>query len=338
MIELRNLSKTYHTADGPVQALKNVSLTIRDGDIYGIIGVSGAGKSTLVRCINLLERPDEGQILVDGRDMTTLSQPELRRMRRSIAMIFQSYNLLMQRSVLDNVCFPLELEGKSRREAAQRARELLKLVDLQEKANAYPAQLSGGQKQRVAIARALATDPHVLLSDEATSALDPTTTGQILELIRSIHEATGITVIMITHQMNVVEAICGQVAILDNGELKENGNVAQVFSHPRSAAARRLLFPNEKTADTLVLNPGEHRIRLVFNGAQATNSPLIANLAMDEGIPANILSASTRSVGDKVYGYMLLGINGDTATVRRATDYLTRTPAVYAQEVQNDEL
>ena len=226
MIEIRNLSKSFAGSDNTVDALKNISLTIDDGDIYGIIGMSGAGKSTLVRCINMLERPTSGQVLIDGTDMAKLSPAELRMARRDITMIFQGFNLLMQRNCLANICFPLELAGVKRSEAKKRAKDLLELVGLPDKAKAYPAQLSGGQQQRIAIARALATDPKVLLCDEATSALDPKTTASILELIRDINRRLGITVIIITHQMNVVEDICNRVAILENGEVVEEGEVS----------------------------------------------------------------------------------------------------------------
>ena len=250
MIEIKNLSKTFSTASGSVEALKNISLTINDGDIYGIIGMSGAGKSTLVRSINMLERPTEGKIIIDGRDMGNLSEAELRKERRNITMIFQGFNLLMQRNCLKNVCFPLELAGVKKSEAEKRAKELLELVGLGEKLKAYPAQLSGGQQQRVAIARALATHPKILLCDEATSALDPQTTQSILSLIRDIHDRLGITVIVITHQMSVVEQICTKVAILDNGSVAEVGDVSDVFSAPKSNAARALVYPEgfEQTA------------------------------------------------------------------------------------------
>ena len=215
MIELKNLSKTFFTPDGTLDALKNINITIQDGDIFGIIGMSGAGKSTLVRCINLLERPSSGSVLVDGVDLGTLGNRELRNIRRDITMIFQGFNLLMQRTCLKNVCFPLEL---------------LEIVGLRDKANSYPAQLSGGQQQRVAIARALATNPKVLLCDEATSALDPKTTQSILSLIKEINERLGITVVVITHQMSVIEEICRNVAILENGEVVEQGEVSRIFS------------------------------------------------------------------------------------------------------------
>ena len=215
MIELKNISKTFDSDEGGVDALKDVSLTIADGDIYGIIGMSGAGKSTLVRCINLLERPSSGDVVVNGQSLCDMTPAQLRLARRKITMIFQHFNLLAQRTCLKNVCFPMELAGVPRAEAEKRAGELLSLVGLPDKANAYPAQLSGGQQQRVAIARALATEPEVLLCDEATSALDPKTTRQILELIRDINAKLGITVVIITHQMSVVKEICTHVAILD---------------------------------------------------------------------------------------------------------------------------
>ena len=332
MIEIKNLSKTFKTADSSLDALKNVSLTINDGDIYGIIGMSGAGKSTLVRCINMLERPTEGQILIDGVDMGSLSSKQLRDARRNITMIFQGFNLLMQRNCLKNICFPLELEGMKKEDAKKRALELLEIVGLPDKAKAYPAQLSGGQQQRIAIARALATNPKVLLCDEATSALDPNTTHSILNLIRDINKKLGITVIIITHQMSVVEETCNRVAILDNGTVVEQGEVSTVFAHPPSAAAKRLVFPD---ASDEIFAPAsdEHRIRVVFNGAFATNTPLITKMAMDEGIAANILAASTRCIGDKVYGNMLLGIPGGDNELERASKYLQSMPDILVEEV-----
>ncbi len=254
MIELKNLTRTFHTAEGEVAALQDVSLTIGTGEIYGIIGMSGAGKSTLVRCINMLERPDSGSVLIDGQDMAALSPAELRVRRRDMSMIFQSFNLLQQRTCLKNVCFPLELLRQRRAEAHTRAMELLEIVGLPDKANAYPAQLSGGQQQRVAIARALATNPKVLLCDEATSALDPKTTRDILTLIRDINRRFGLTVIVITHQMSVVQEICSRVAILEHGHVVEEGTVQQVFSNPRTEAARQLMGGGEgQTVDYATL-------------------------------------------------------------------------------------
>ncbi|MBR4193620.1 MAG: methionine ABC transporter ATP-binding protein [Oscillospiraceae bacterium] len=335
MIELKQVSKEFLTPDGRVEALKNVSLQIPDGDILGIIGMSGAGKSTLVRCINLLERPSSGSVEIDGVRLESLSDRELRQLRRQISMIFQGFHLLMQRSCLKNVRFPLDLAGVPRAGANRRAMELLELVGLADKAAAYPAQLSGGQQQRVAIARALATDPKILLCDEATSALDPNTTSSILELIRSIHEKLGLTVIVITHQMSVVEQICRHLAILDQGEVVEQGEVTEIFSHPQSTAAKRLVFPDENTETALPARAGERLIRVVFNGAAATGSPLIARMAAQKGVEANIVYASAKSIGDKVYGSMLLGLPDDDAQLRVARDYLTSIPNVVIDEVSS---
>lgn len=335
MIEIKNLSKTFTTADGNVEALKNISLTINDGDIYGIIGMSGAGKSTLVRCINMLERPTEGKVIIDGKDMAALSQSELRNERRNITMIFQGFNLLMQKNCLRNVCFPLELSGVKKSDAVKRATELLEIVGLGDKLKVYPSQLSGGQQQRVAIARALATHPKILLCDEATSALDPQTTQSILSLIREIHDKLGITVIVITHQMSVVEQICSHVAILDNGAVAEEGLVSEVFSAPKSIAAKRLVFPDGYEKETEI-SGGENVIRVVFNGANATNTPLIAQMAVDEGITASILSASTKGIGDKAYGNIILGIPGGADELERAMKYLRAMPDIYVEEVKTD--
>lgn len=331
MIEIRNVCKTFESGDGKVEALKDINLKIEDGDIYGIIGMSGAGKSTLVRCINMLERPTSGTVLIDGKDIGALSAGQLRAERREITMIFQGFNLLMQRNCLKNVCFPMELAGIRQAEAKKRAMELLELVGLPEKAKAYPAQLSGGQQQRVAIARALATNPKVLLCDEATSALDPNTTHSILELIRDINKRLGITVIVITHQMSVVEEICNKVAILDGGVVVEEGLVGAIFASPKSAAAKRLVFPNG--ADEMVSNPScEKRIRLIFNGASTTGTPLIAMMAVEKNILANIVSAGTKCVGDKVYGSMLLGIPGGEKEFAEAKAYIESVGNVYVEE------
>lgn len=333
MIEIRNLSKTFLTADGEVEALKDISLTIPDGEIYGIIGMSGAGKSTLVRTINMLERPTSGNVIIDGRDMGTLTDAQLREERRGITMIFQGFNLLMQRTCLKNVCFPLELAGENKQKARARAAELLELVGLGEKLNSYPAQLSGGQQQRVAIARALATHPKILLCDEATSALDPQTTQSILGLIRDIHDKLGITVIIITHQMSVVEQICTRVAILDGGTVAEEGEVSAVFSSPKSEAAKRLVYPEGYEVAEAV-SGDELLLRVVFNGAEASKTPLIATMAVECGIAASILGASTRSLGEKAYGNMLLGITGGREQLEKAVNYLGRIPDVHVEEIK----
>ena len=332
MIELRNICKTFEGAGGKVDALHNINLTISDGDIYGIIGMSGAGKSTLVRCINMLERPTEGEVIVDGVNMGELSPSQLREARRGITMIYQGFNLLMQKNCLKNVCFPMELAGIPKADAVKRATELLELVGLPDKAKAYPAQLSGGQQQRVAIARALATNPKVLLCDEATSALDPNTTHSILELIRDINKKLGITVIIITHQMSVVEEVCNHVAILDNGEVVEEGAVGTVFASPKSAAARRLVFPGG--ADDQVSNPHkEKRLRVVFSGAQAASMPLISSMAIEMNILVNIVSAATRCIDDRTYGSMLLGVPGGEEQAKMVAGYLGSVENVTVEEV-----
>ncbi len=333
MIELSHLNKTFQTADGTVDALKDINLTIEDGDIFGIIGMSGAGKSTLVRCINMLERPTSGTVKVGGDDMTALSPAALRAKRRSITMIFQQFNLLMQRTCLKNVCFPMELEGMSKKDAKKKAKELLALVDLPDKAQSYPAQLSGGQQQRVAIARALATNPQVLLCDEATSALDPKTTHSILELIRDINKKLGITVVVITHQMSVVEEICNHVAILDEGCVVEQGDVAQVFAHPQSDAAKKLVFPNgEETV--LPTQQDEARLRILFNGSATADKPLIATMAAQHGILANILGASTRAFHEQAFGEMLIGV--PLSQKQQTLDFLKTVPGIAVEEVPED--
>lgn len=334
MIEILNLSKTFSASDGEFEALRNVTLRIEDGDIFGVIGMSGAGKSTLVRCINMLERPTGGTIRIDGEDITAMKQAQLRQMRRQIGMIFQGFYLLQQKNCLKNVCFPLELAGVGHEASKKRALELLELVGLADKANAYPSQLSGGQQQRVAIARALATDPKILLCDEATSALDPTTTNSILELIRQINDRLGITVIMITHQMSVVEAVCNHVAILEHGEVAECGDVGEVFANPCSDAARRLVFPEGNDKNLLDdAQRNERFVRVVFRGSDATGKPLIAKMATELGVEANIANASTRRIRGRIYGSMLLSLPSDGDATGRAIAYLQKEPDVSAQEV-----
>ena len=332
MIELRNLSKTFPTEEGLFTALDQVNLTIRDGDIYGIIGMSGAGKSTLVRCINLLERPTEGQVLIDGEDLMSLSPAALREKRRKISMIFQQFNLLMQRTCLDNICFPMEIAGVPKAKARQRAKELLEVVGLPDKAEAYPAMLSGGQKQRIAIARALAADPQVLLCDAATSALDPTTTRSILRLIQDINRRLGITVIVITHEMAVVEEICSHVAILDHGHVMETGTVEEVFSNPKTEAGRKLVYPDETPQEA----SGQGRmVRIVFKGG-SSQQPLIASLAIDCGVKASILRANTKTINGQAFGTMLIGLPEDEEQVGRAMAYLKSQPNLTVEEETGD--
>ena len=332
MIELQHLTKRFATQGGTVVALNDINLTIRDGDIYGIIGMSGAGKSTLVRCINMLERPDEGKVIVNDRQMQELSAAELRAARREITMIFQQFNLLMQRTCLRNIMFPMELAKVPKDKAEARARELLELVGLPDKAEAYPAQLSGGQKQRIAIARALATNPKVLLCDEATSALDPNTTHAILELIRQINKELGITVVIITHQMSVVEEVCNRVAILDNGTVVEEGEVQAIFSHPTSAAAKRLVYPaGAPKAEAL---PGHKLVRVAFGGTQTTDKPLVASLAIECGALVSIMGADTRIVNGQTLGSMLLALPDDDHA-EAALEYIKNYPGITYEEVNN---
>lgn len=329
MIELRNLNKTFHTQDGALTALDDINLTVQDGEIFGIIGLSGAGKSTLVRCMNLLERPTHGEVLVDGQDLMKLSPAGLREVRRNIGMIFQSYNLLEQRTVLRNVLYPLELTHEDRRTARTRAMQLLELVGLADRASAYPAQLSGGQKQRVAIARALATNPHYLLCDEATSALDPTTTDSILALLQTINRTLGVTVVVITHEMAVVDRICHQVAVIDNSRIVEMGAVDAIFANPRSAIARELILPHVKVAATV--RGGAH-VRLAFNG-ESTYKPLVSALILETGVPVSILFADTRDIGGKTYGQILLELPGEDRLAQRVTAWLDANFPSYSLEV-----
>ena len=329
IIEIKNLSKTFGAGDNQVAALQNVSLQVQKGDIFGIIGLSGAGKSTLVRCINLLERPDSGEMLFHGKNLMTMSEKELRLQRRNISMIFQSFNLLDQRTALENICFPLELVGVPRKEAKKRALELLETVGLPDKANAYPVQLSGGQKQRIAIARALASNPEVLLCDEATSALDPQTTDSILKLLQQINRDRGITVIIITHQMSVIEQICHRVAILDHGEVAEVGYVENVFRNPKSRAGRRLVSPNM----VLPLTDEMPIARIAFNG-NTSSDPIIASVAMDLGIKVSIMGADTRNVDGRAFGTMLISLPEEINQRRKVLDYLNGFEGVTAEEVR----
>ena len=330
IVELRGLSKTFGAGAEQVAALHQVSLAVEPGEIFGIIGLSGAGKSTLVRCINLLERPDEGQVLFHGQDLTAMSTKQLRQVRRKISMIFQSFNLLEQRTALDNICFPLELEGVPKAKAKQRARELLEIVGLPDKAKAYPVQLSGGQKQRIAIARALASDPEVLLCDEATSALDPQTTNSILNLLQTISRERGITVILITHQMSVIEQICNRVAILDSGVVAEIGDVEQVFSNPQSAAGRRLVSPDVALPLSTWVGPVA---RIAFNG-NTSEEPIIAEVAMEKGIKLRILGADTRNVDGKAFGTMLVSLPEDAEKKQEVLAYLNHFDGVTAEVIQ----
>ena len=326
-ILIQDVSKTFETKDGSVQALNHVSLSIESGDIYGIIGMSGAGKSTLVRCMNFLEVPSEGKVLIDGKSLSEFSPKELRKEREKIGMIFQHFNLLMQKNVLENVCFPLYSQGKKKAEARAKALELLEIVGLADRAKAYPAQLSGGQKQRVAIARALASDPQILLCDEATSALDPQTTSSILELLQDINQKFGITIVIITHQMSVVREICTHVAIMKDGEVKEQGLVEEIFSHPKSQVAKELISKDSgndvesKKLTQSEIQDGEI-VRIVFSENSAFE-PVIANLILTFHEPVNILKANTKNVGGVAKGEMILQFMSDSTNVPEMKKFLT---------------
>ena len=309
-IEIRHLTKRFKAEDHTLTALDDVNLRIESGTIYGIIGMSGAGKSTLVRSINFLEKPSEGQVLIDGTDLAGLSDKQLRKERSRIGMIFQGFNLLEQKNVIDNVCFPMRLAGIRKKEAYTKARELLKTVGLEEKEREYPSRLSGGQKQRVAIARALATDPKILLCDEATSALDPQTAGSILKLLKEINERLKLTIVIITHQMNVVTEICQRVAIVESGRIVEEGAVEQIFEAPETDAARELIAGNRETYVPVEEAESGKPVRIVFQ-ENSSFEPVIANTILKFGTPINILKADTKNVNGKAKGEMLLGLPED---------------------------
>ena len=328
MIELKHLSKTYRTQEKEIVALEDINLTINDGEIFGIIGLSGAGKSTLVRCINLLEEPTDGQVIIDGKSVTELSRKELLKLRQSIGMIFQGFNLLAQRSVLNNVCYPLEIAGVGRKEAKARAMELLHMVGLADRANSYPSQLSGGQKQRVAIARALATSPKYLLCDEATSALDPNTTRSILELLREINNSLGVTIVVITHEMKVIDQICDRVAVIDHSRIAEEGKVSEVFTNPRSQIARDLIIPKERTVlDTA----GGRRLRLTFEG-EYSNAPVISEMVLECQAPVNILFADTKEFEGVIHGQMIIELPKDQHQADKIIVWLRNSQVKWREE------
>ncbi|MEG2003688.1 MAG: ATP-binding cassette domain-containing protein [Clostridia bacterium] len=332
LIDIQNLNKTFKTDSGSFTALNDVSLQINSGEIFGIIGLSGAGKSTLVRCINMLEKPTKGEIFFDGKAMSTLTRAELLATRRQMSMIFQQFNLLMQKTALENICFPLEISGVTKEEARKKARELLKTVDLSEKEKSYPAQLSGGQKQRVAIARALSTNPKVLLCDEATSALDPTTTRSILTLLKDINKKLGITIVIITHEMTVIEEICNRVAIIDASQIAECGLVSDVFIKPKTAAAKRLVIPETKNSENVM---GKKCCRIVFDGSSSFE-PVVANMVIETKAPVNILYASTKNIDGKAYGQILLQLPENPVLAGRMLAYLDSIKITYSEETYND--
>ena len=318
IIQVEHLCKSFSARGGSVEAAKDICFCIEKGDIFGIIGLSGAGKSTLVRCLNLLERPTSGTVRVHGKELTALSEKELRRERQKIGMIFQHFNLLMQRTALDNICFPMEIAGIKKKEARRKAIEYLKIVGLEDKALSYPAQLSGGQKQRVAIARVLASDPDILLCDEATSALDPQTTKSILELLKEINQKYGITIVVITHEMSVVQEICNRVAVLDEGVLAETGTVEELFRNPKTEAARKLVFSGRNQIKEM---KGKHLVRVTFEN-KSSFEPVIGNLVLEFRTPVNILYADTKNINGQAEGEMILQLPEDRETAKKMIRYL----------------
>ena len=329
IIRIENLEKSFITKKNTVTALRDINLTIREGEIFGIIGMSGAGKSTLVRCINYLERPTKGKVFFNGLDMSKLSRRELEKTRQSIGMIFQQFNLLMQRTTIGNICFPLEIAGVPKEEARKRAYELLELVGLKEKDKAYPSELSGGQKQRVAIARALANNPKVLLCDEATSALDPKTTRSILALLKDINARMGITIVVITHEMRVIEEICTSVAIIDDSRIAETGRVDSIFTRPQTVAARKLVFPDGENQAKYI---GSRCCRIVFEG-NSSFEPVVANMILACHAPVNIMFADTKDIDGKAFGQIVVQLPEDTLTANKMIAYL-QEQGLTAEEVQ----
>ncbi len=332
LYELSHVTKVYG-GEPPVKALDDVSLSIRRGEIYGIIGMSGAGKSTLVRTLNRLEDVTDGQVVFEGRNLKDLSEKELRKARQNVGMIFQGFNLLSQKTVDKNIRVALKIAGIPKNEHEEIIERMLSIVGLSDKRHAYPSQLSGGQKQRVAIARALATNPKVLLSDEATSALDPQITAEILELLKKINRELGVTIILITHEMAVVEAICDRVAVIDGGKLVEENTVQELFMSPQSEAAKRMVLP-EKPDFLPFDSQGRRCLRLVFDGTEA-GEPLIAALAAREGIEVSILAANTKSVGGVGFGQMIVALPPDREQEKAAISYF-KTAGIFGEEMKKD--
>ncbi|MGI6188931.1 MAG: methionine ABC transporter ATP-binding protein [Caldicoprobacteraceae bacterium] len=324
MVDIQNLSKCFKVENEDLWAIKNVSMHINKGEIFGIIGLSGAGKSTLIRCLNRLEEPTEGRIIIDGTDITLLDKKELRAKRKNMGMIFQHFNLLMQKTTYENIALPLELAGENKREIESRVNSLLKYVGLEDKRNAYPSQLSGGQKQRVAIARALANNPKILLSDEATSALDPQTTKSILDLLSRIRDEFGLTIIMITHQIEVVKDICDRVAIMENGEIVEINTVEELFKRPRSKTARAFINSLRSDIQEEFIKPAElkgHIVRLSFWG-DIVKKPVVSQMIKRFDISVNILSGNISQLMSTNAGHLIIELTGSDEEIRKAIDYL----------------
>ncbi|AHG80052.1 Methionine import ATP-binding protein MetN [Mannheimia varigena USDA-ARS-USMARC-1388] len=330
MIQLKNISKQFEVKGKQITALDNVNLEVPKGTIYGVIGASGAGKSTLIRCVNLLERPTMGQVIVDGQDLTAMSDKELIKARRNIAMIFQHFNLLSSQTVFENVALSLRLSNTPKAEVERKVNELLELVGLTDRKDVYPANLSGGQKQRVAIARALASDPHVLLCDEATSALDPATTQSILQLLKDINKRLGLTILLITHEMEVVKRICDRVAVIDRGQLIESGSVSEIFSNPKTELAQKFIqstfhfdLPQEYR-EQLLNSPTEHSqpiIKFEFTG-RSVDAPLLSIASKKFGIDFSILMSQIDYAGGVKFGFVIAEVSGNSDAIAEAKFYL----------------
>lgn len=334
MIQLTDVSKIFKTPHGEVRACQNINLEIRQGEIFGIIGFSGAGKSTLVRCINLLERPTTGNVVVDGQDLTKQSSSELRQSRKKIGMIFQHFNLMPSRTVAKNIAFPLKGSGLSKEEIKQKVESLLELVELSDKASAYPSQLSGGQKQRVAIARALANDPKVLLCDEATSALDPQTTQSILKLLKDLNQKLGLTIVLITHEMAVIKEVCHRVAVMEDGEIKEIGDVVDIFAHPKAEITRNFIATTSnlskiqdllrEKAKVVQLNSGEQLLMLTYS-PHNTNEPLISTISRQFDVDANIIFGNVEVLQHQSLGNLVVKMSGEKKNIDSAITYIKET-------------
>ncbi len=325
MIKIKDLKKVYESKGEALEALKNINLNIEKGDIFGIIGLSGAGKSSLLRCINMLEKPTSGKVLIKNIDITSMNPKSLREVRKKIGMIFQHFNLLMHSTVYDNIAFPLKLSGYDKGKIDKRVNELLEVVDLLDKKNVYPAQLSGGQKQRVGIARALANDPEIILSDEATSALDPTTTQSILQLLKEINQKLGITIVVITHEMDVIKNICNKVAVMENGVIVEEGKVIDIFTNPKTNTAKKFLKEENIniSKDIGLNNKGvkEKILKISFLGEKA-HEPILSNMVKRYHVDANIIAGNIESIQDTYFGNLVVKVSGTEEAVTSSLHYL----------------
>jgi len=341
VIEFRNVSKIFKSKTRTVEALKNINLTIEKGDIFGVIGFSGAGKSTLLRMVNLLEKPTSGQIFVDGQDLSKLSEKELRQAKKNIGMIFQHFNLLRSKTVFDNVAMPLKLRKTPKSVIEERVNELLRFVDLSDKANSYPNQLSGGQKQRVGIARALATNPSILLCDEPTSALDPQTTTSILQLLKRVNQEYDVTILIITHEMEVIKQICNRVAVMQNGEIIEEGTILDIFSKPKTETARnfvRSVLKDEIPQSIFNILQSNGKFRKIYNMefiGESSGKPVLSQVAKSFAVDVNILFGSINELQGVPFGNLIVELQGEEAEIARAYDFIVQQNVLVNEVVRN---